>query len=89
MYIFSQNLKEQKSTNNPDSDPDKHHFLLLLKEAITDTSTGQLWKNYAMRLSMQFKDYALESKVNISREACSTLRTCLLLAPTVREAEVQ
>lgn len=62
-----QTREERKTTNHTDqtypSENDELHFMSLMKDAITNTSTDRLWKKYAKRYTMQFKQYGLESKV--------------------------
>ena len=63
--IFLSQTCENNPTSNSahHSDSDQLHFMFLMKDAITNTSTDKLWKKYAKPCSMQFKQNGLESKV--------------------------
>ena len=63
-------LKQQNGTEESfgGSEEKQREFLSRLEEAITDSSTKSMWKKYANKFTMRFKDTNLEAKVNGHRD---------------------
>ena len=73
----SQSEENNKISSTSDSGSwsshDQKQFISHLEEAITDSSTNKLWKMYAHRFTLQFKEYALESKVQVFSFCCMSV----------------